>query len=537
MLWVQGNKISFQYAGEESHLLDDISFYINSRSRCAVVGDNGCGKSTLFKIILGKITDYKGEVVFDKKDEIIGFLPQEIRFNESLTVEEYLFEARFGLWKIKQKIDQDVTDVDAYLQYEELGGYDFELLIEKNALKFGFNNDFLNREVATLSGGEKTKLALFKVVLISPDLLLLDEPTNHLDVETLDWLENYLTSCEIPFLVISHDRKFLDKCVSQIWLIENKKLRVFSGNYSFYKKEMEIEKKRLNEEYLTQNRKIKQLKKAAIDRKQWAISHQPQTGRNGYAPVYESITNFAEKAMKRAKNVEKRIEMMIEKEEKNKPFVEKTISLLFNQNEKAKSKIILTIENLTKRFSKDLFFPINLNVEMGSRVAIRGKNGSGKSTFLKIIMGLIEPSSGRVYIPPSIKLSYYSQEYEKINLENSIINEVVDGDFNIQTHARTILGCMGLKRDKVLQKIKTLSIGERSKVALAKTILSGANVLLLDEPTNHLEIKSREVIEQALREFKGTIIFVSHDRMFVEKLATCVFDLEKGSTIISSHPR
>lgn len=540
MLLVQGDKITFKYEGQDSNLLEDISFVINSSTKAGLVGKNGCGKTTLFKILLKEFQDYHGHLSFDSCSEI-GYLPQELRFNENISGFEYLWKLNENLWYLKNQIDEIcrneeiIVDIEIFSRYEELGGYDFEIKLEKLLLKFGFNTQMLLMPISSLSGGEKTKLALLRIILTEPDLLLMDEPTNHLDVATLNWLERYLQEIDIPFLIISHDRVFLDKCVKQIWEIADRKLQIFSGNYSFYHNKKEEERQTQIEKYYQQQKKIKQLKRATeqrrVDADRWENFKLPRSvKKNGGICKRDDGSGSSradpKKMMRSAKALEKRMEMMIEKEQAEMPRLDKKRKVRFSSDNKAKSKVVLSIENLTKRFTGDVFPPVNLSVKRGSRVAIVGKNGCGKSTLLKIITGFEQASTGSVYFPPSVSFAYYAQEYENLNFENTILEEIIGDDLSNQAVARTILGCIGIERDKVFQKIKTLSIGERSKVALVKTILSGANVLILDEPTNHLEIAAKEVIENALTEFPGTIIFTSHDRMFLNKIADKVFDLE-----------
>ncbi|MCK5074313.1 MAG: ABC-F type ribosomal protection protein [Bacteriovoracaceae bacterium] len=542
MLLAQGNKISFKYEGCESRILEEVSFFINDFTKAGLVGKNGCGKTTLFQIILGNKKDYNGTISF-KDNIVIGHLPQEIRFNEVMMGVEYLWSAKRELWQLKEAIDQichdnqGMRDLSVFSRYDELGGYDFEVKLQKMIIKFDFSEEMLNRSISTFSGGEKTRLALFRIVLTNPDFLLLDEPTNHLDIQTLNWLEDYLENVEIPFLIISHDRKFLDRCINQIWEIEDRKLRVFSGNYSLFKGEKETEFNAQMENHLKQQKKIKQLKKATESRRNSAdkmenFKFSRSVKKNGGICKRDEGSGSEKadptKKMRSAKALEKRMDMMLEKEKADMPRIDKKRNVMFSTGKKSMSKIVLSIKDVTKTYSNQLFPPVNLSVESGSRVAFVGKNGSGKSTLLKVITGFEKSTTGDVYLPPSVKFAYYSQEYENLDFESRIIDEVIGDNYCNQTLGRTTLGCVGLEGDKVFQKIDTLSIGERSKVALVKTILSRANVLILDEPTNHLEIAAKEAIEQALENFEGTIIFVSHDRMFLEKLAGSVFDVESG---------
>jgi ATP-binding cassette subfamily F protein 3 len=531
MQYIKGTGISFEYGGETEPLLTDVSFEINKDNKIGLVGRNGCGKTTLLKIMTGEYKPVKGKLYLKSRIKI-GFLPQETIINEEVKGTDFLWQSRPDLYLYKKKLDQienlnNSEDLDIFSKFEDSGGYLFENTFEKTLSKFEFNENILERTISSLSGGEKTKMSLCQIVLKEPDILLLDEPTNHLDLATLSWLENYLRKLHIPFVVISHDRTFLDNCVSCIWELDSGALKTYAFNYSFYKYEKETEYKRNLHLFENQQKKIKQLKKTAIDRKKWADTHQPKTGKNGYAPVYESITNHARKAAKRAKNIDKRIEMMVEKEEAKKPILERKSIITFN-SEGIKNKNILAIEDLKKSFENIVVFEnLHLKVPNGTRLAVVGKNGSGKSTFFKIITGKISSDDGSYLWAPQTKIGYYSQEHETLNQDNTILDEVLQGKCLEQTNARIILGRLNICKDKVYQEIKSLSIGERSKVALAKIIVSESNVLVLDEPVNHLEILAREALEEALLAFTGTILFVSHDRYFQEKIATDVFDMDK----------
>lgn len=538
MLLLEGNKISFQYDKQTKHLLNDVSFFINSKSKIGLIGKNGVGKSTLFKLILGTLTDYTG--VLSKKEKIrIGYLPQDLRMNESFISEDYLWQARPSLLEVKKKIDTMGCDDKSYIHlfsdYEELGGYTFEVKVEKVLGKFKLDKYLLENQIKKLSGGEKTKLALAKIILSKPDLILFDEPTNHLDIQTLKWLEDYLSNSNIPFIIISHDREFLDYCVQEIWEIKASSLRRFSGNYSFYKEKTEEEYEKMMQEYECQQKKVKQLTLASNKRRSDAnkmenFKHTRSIKKNGGICKRDdgSGSNKANptKKMQSAKAVEKRIEIMLEKEKAKKPTVEKRRRIHFTQNENTRSKIVFQTELLSKSYSKILFQNVSLSLNSRQRLGVIGRNGIGKTTLLKILMGLEKQDYGNISISPSISISYYAQDYENLNFKDSIINEVIGENKQKETFARTILGCLGIKKEKVFQKIESLSVGERSKVSLVKSILSGANLLILDEPTNHLEIDAKEVIEDALKSFDGTIIFVSHDRKFIEEIGDILFDLE-----------
>ena len=523
MQYIKANNLNFCYESQSENILEDISFEIINSSRIGLIGKNGCGKTTILKLLGKDIKPIVGNIYF-KKDIVFGFLPQEISLPENIPVSDFLWMVKPKLFELKKKINNlknfnDEEIVNILSEFEKNHGYNFENKFEKILSHFELDKEMLSRSISSLSGGEKTKIAFCRIMLPEPDVLFLDEPTNHLDIRTLNWLDSYLQKISIPFLIISHDRRFLDNCVNEIWELENKNLTIFSGNYSFYRNEKETEFNRKMHQYEIQKRKIKQLKNTLMQRRSWALNHQAQTGKEGYAPVYESVINPAKSAMKRAKNIETRIQKEIEKEESNKPFIEKKRKIQIHQTD-LRSRFILKVEKLGKSFgSKNVFQNLSFSVRNHSRLAINGVNGSGKSTLLKILVEEITEFDGTFFWNPQAKIGYYSQEFENLNEENSIIEDVIQGNYEIQSHARTILGCLNIRRDKVYQKIASLSIGERSKVVLTKLIVSDANVLILDEPTNHLEISAREALEDALIKFNGTIIFVSHDRFLQEKLA------------------
>ncbi len=523
------DNVSFRYDSQPDSIFEHVSFTVYEHDRIGLIGKNGCGKSTLLDILQKNIQPIEGSV-YQMPELSIGYLPQELDLPENTTGEYFLWNVNPRLGELKQKID----DLDTYSskevsrifsEFETHRGYDFQVKLEKIITRFGFDNDMLSQQVKTLSGGEQTRLALCRILLTDPDMLLLDEPTNHLDIQALQWLERFLNEFEIPYILISHDRYILDACVITILELTNEGIMKYSGNYSFYKQEKELELQRKVHTYEEQNKKIKKLKEAANKRKKWAISHQPQTGSEGYAPVYEDLVNFAKNAMVQAKNLERRTQREIEKAESEKPFLEKERHFHF-ENSGIKSRFVLQCDKVTKTFSsKTVFRDLELCVHTGERLAIVGNNGSGKSTLLKILTNNMNGYDGSITWSPQAKIGYYSQDYENLDFENSVLDEVTQGDNNIQTFARTVLGCLNISEKLINQPIKTLSIGERSKVALAKLIVSKSNVLVLDEPTNHLEIAAREALEEALREYKGTLIFATHDRFLIDTIADRTLDL------------
>lgn len=534
--------ISFKYEDSTENILENICLTFNSNSKIGLIGKNGCGKTTLFKLMLGLVKGYDSQ--FESIEKLRkGYLPQELRIEGAISLEKYFWSLNPSLQEAKTKISEhynglrtldDVPLTEALSKFDNLNGYNFEVKLDKMLDKFEMDGIDLSRKISTLSGGEKTKITMVRILMDEPDILFLDEPTNHLDTSQLEWLERFLTDTNIPYITISHDRKFLDKTVTTIWEIEDKELRVYSGNYSFYKYEKETEFNQKMHEFESQQKKIKQLKKTQGQRKKWASSYQGETGPGGNARTYEDVTNKGKKAMKRAKNIEKRIEIIIKKEEAIKPFIEKERKLSLHDST-LKNKIVLSVEKLSKKFEDNFVLDdINFEVRNGDRLAIKGKNGSGKSTLLKIITNNMTQSGGLISWAPKVKIGYYAQEYENLDLNSTILEEVIQGNIREQTQARIILGCFNIEKDDVNRKISTLSIGEKSKTALAKIIFSNSNVLVLDEPTNHLEISAREAFEDALMKFNGTVIFVSHDRYFCDKIESCEMMLKCRETLNSS---
>ncbi len=533
MIYIKANDIQFSYENQSENILENIFFEITNKSRIGLIGNNGCGKSTIIDLIKQKLKPLSGNFYF-KKDLEIGVVDQEIKFNDQETISEFLWKFNPQLSELHYKMQNLELFTQSQIleildQYEILGGYRSENKISEIIQRFGFTEDFINQKICNLSGGEKTKIALCKILLEETKFLLLDEPTNHLDLESIKWLENFLKTSNIPFLVVSHDREFLDNCVTEIWELNKKKLRRYSGNYSLYKREKDEELNLKIHQYEVHNKKIKKLKRAMIARKNWALDHQGQTGKEGYAPIYESVTNFSKTAMKKAKNLETRINKELEKEESQKPFIEK-IRKIKVEDSGLKAKFILKVNGLHKSFgNRTILKGLTFDLKYEDKICLTGINGSGKTTLLKIITGKIKDFDGNIIWSPQVKIGYYSQEFENIDFDKTIIDEVANQDNELQTKARTILGCFNIRKDEVFKTIKNLSIGERSKVALSKIILAENNVLILDEPTNHLDISSMEALEEALENFKGPIIFVSHDRYFQNKIANRFLKLENGT--------
>ncbi len=531
MLYFHLQHLDFQYEQQDSPLLKDVSVSLDSSQRIGLIGKNGCGKTTLIRLIRGELSP-TGGTIYLKERLKIGYLPQQTPLYREAAVEEYLWSAKPHLEDVQRRMNRYFNgltdDYTSVTEYQEAGGYRFEVTVEQVISRFGFAREFLRTSLTALSSGERSRIGLARVLLTEPDLLILDEPTNHLDLDALQWLESFMSECSLPFVVISHDRHFLDTCCTSIWEIEKGELTTYSGNYSWYRDYKNKEKERMMAEYEKQTKKIRQLKAAAAKRKGWALSHQPQTGPNGYAPVFESIHNEAKQAMVQAKSIEKRIELAVQREEAKKPVIEKKRKISFEESV-LRNRIILTVDNLGKDYDGcEIFRNLSFYVPNGARLAVTGKNGCGKTTLLDIITGRSADYAGSYRWVPQAAVGYFSQEHETLDLARSVLDNMPGGGRGDQTRTRSLLGSLNIRGETVFRKLTELSLGQRSKAAVAALILSEANVLVLDEPTNHLEISAREAIEEALLEYTGTVIFVSHDRYFTSNLATCVLDMETG---------
>jgi ATP-binding cassette subfamily F protein 3 len=510
------NNISKSF--ETGPILSGVSFNVESRQKTALVGSNGSGKTTLLRIITGESEPDTGIVTYEK-DSSFGYLSQEGTFSGGGTIFEEMLLCRSDL----VKMENDLRDLEAQManaedvsavcdRYEKLrtefdlkGGYTFRSEIVGVLKGLGFNEDDFDRKASTLSGGQKTRAALGAILVKKPDLIILDEPTNHLDMNSVIWLEGYLSTYDGAVLIVSHDRYFLDKIADTVLELENTHINSYKGNYSDYaaKKKMLFEAQM--KAYLNQQQEIK---------------HQEE--------VIEKLKSFnREKSIKRAESREKALDKI---EVLDKPeIISNEINLRFNPS-KVPGNDVLTVENLSKSFDgRTLFKDMNIEIKRGEHVCIIGDNGTGKTTFLKILNGLETADTGSFKWGTNVETAYYDQEHLVLNPEKTIYDEISDEhpDMTI-TQIRTVLAAFLFTDENVYKEIKHLSGGEKGRVSLAKLMLSDANFLILDEPTNHLDITTKEILEQALSEFEGTVICVSHDRYFVNKISTRIIELHEG---------
>lgn len=498
-------------------IIKDCSFHIEEREKAAIIGINGAGKSTLLKIIVGELPADSGTVTI-AKDKTLGYLAQHQNLNsdntilgEVMTTKQNIIDMEAEIRSIENAMNSAKgEELDALLnkytrlnhEFEMQNGYAYKSEVTGVLKGLGFSEEDFCLPVNTLSGGQKTRIALSKLLLSSPDIILLDEPTNHLDMESITWLENYLLGYNGSVVIVAHDRYFLDKIVTKIIEIDNSNVTVFSGNYTDYAAKKAVLRNMKLKEYLNQQRNIQ---------------HQEA--------VIAKLKQFnREKSIKRAESREK----MLDKIER----VEKPVELNDKMNITLEPNIVsgndvLTVKGLTKSFDGNtLFSDIGFEIKRGERVALIGNNGTGKTTILKLINGIIDAEGGSISLGTNVTIGYYDQEHHVLNPDKTLFDELQDTypDLN-NTQIRNTLAAFLFTGDDVFKLVRDLSGGERGRVSLAKLMLSNANFLILDEPTNHLDIVSKEILENALNNYTGTVLYVSHDRYFINTTATRILEL------------
>ncbi len=507
----------------ENQVLKNVSFHIEDHEKAAIVGINGAGKTTLLRIIVGEMTPDDGQVVL-AKDKTLGYLAQNSTVDTSHTIYEELLSVKADLLRLEEKIrecennmkhaDGDALE-DLMKQYTSLthafetgGGYLYRSELVGVLKGLGFTEDEFSKPVATLSGGQKTRVALGRLLLQNPDLIILDEPTNHLDMNSIAWLETYLLNYKGAVLIVSHDRYFLDRIAGKVIEIDQSKATTFMGNYSDYAVKKEQLRVAAWNAYMNQQREIK---------------HQEE--------VIEKLKSFnREKSIKRAESREKMLDKIevIEKPSEVRTDMKLTLTpRILSGND------VLTVEHLAKSFdSHKLFTDVNFEIKRGEHVAIIGDNGSGKTTLLKILNGLVPADQGTFRLGSNVEIGYYDQEHHVLHSEKTLFEEISDDyPYLNNTQIRNVLAAFLFTGEDVFKRISDLSGGERGRVSLAKLVLSNANFLILDEPTNHLDIMSKEILEDALNGYEGTILYVSHDRYFINRTAHRILNLTEGQFV------
>lgn len=505
-------------------ILKDASFHIEEKEKAAIVGINGAGKSTLLKIIMKQIPADSGEVIL-AKDRTIGYLAQHEAVSSGNSIYEELLEVKQDIFELERHIrtlelqmkSQSGGELEQTLElynrlnteFEQKNGYACKSEIVGVLKGLGFTEDEFSKQVDTLSGGQKTRVAFGKLLLAKPDLILLDEPTNHLDMQSIAWLENFLINYSGAVIIVAHDRYFLNRVVSKVIEIDHAKATTFLGNYSAYsEKKAQLRDSQLKA-WMNQQREIK---------------HQQE--------VIDKLKSFnREKSIKRAESREKMLEKM---EVLDRPDTEVQELKLSLEPRFPSGNDVLRVEGLAKSFGDHtLFTDLDFEIKRGERVALIGNNGTGKTTILKIINELLAADAGSFTLGSKVCIGYYDQEHHVLHMEKTLFEEISDDYPTLtNTEIRNVLAAFLFTGDDVFKRISDLSGGERGRVSLAKLMLSEANFLILDEPTNHLDILSKEILEQALNRYTGTVFYVSHDRYFINQTATRILELT-GNTLVN----
>lgn len=503
-----------------NRIFENVTFDVKTKDRIGLIGRNGTGKTTLLKIIAGH-EDYQGGQVFMKKGLTVGYLSQIPNYEDNNTVLDVLNEAFENLHAIKKEMDEIEKAFDCLTgdelqnaiykysslhdSYELSGGYSINEKINRILYGLEISENMQKMEFNRLSGGEKTKVVLGKILLEEPELLLLDEPSNHLDIKSVEWLEGYLSTYDGTIVAVSHDRYFLDRVVNKIVELDSDGVQIYFGNYSKYVAEKELRFLQAMKEYENQQNKIKKMEEQIQRYRIWGEMRD------------------SDKMYKRAKELEKRLEKI---DRLDKPFIDKrTANFKINSMERT-GKEVVKVEGIGKAYGKKLFSDVSFTLFFSDSMCILGENGAGKSTILKIILDEIQPDSGNVKIGSNVKIGYLSQEVSFDNEDISIV-DYFSYHYGISLReARMELAKILFTGEDVFKRISALSGGEKSRLKLGMLMHENVNTLILDEPTNHLDIESREVLEESLINYDGTLLFVSHDRYFVDKIATCIGELE-----------
>ena len=507
----------------EQPVLQNISFHIEDTEKAAVVGINGAGKTTLLRILVGELTADEGQVVLTR-GKTLGYLPQNAGVDSALTIYEELLSVKQELIRAEDTLRQlehqmkeakgrELEDLMSRYtgltqMFEREGGYAYRSEVTGVLKGLGFGENDFNKQISTLSGGQKTRVALGKLLLLNPDLIILDEPTNHLDMNSIAWLETYLLNYKGAVIIVSHDRYFLNRIVRKVIEIDRTKATVFGGNYSDYAAKKEMLRMAAWNAYVNQQREIK---------------HQQE--------VIDKLRSFnREKSIKRAESREKMLDKI---EVLEKPTQIRTDMHLKLVPHKTSGNDVLSVEGLAKSFgSLQLFEDLSFEIKRGEHVALIGDNGTGKTTILKIINDTLAADKGRIRLGAGVEIAYYDQEHHVLHPEKTLFEEISDEHPAMtNTEIRNVLAAFLFTGDDVFKLIGDLSGGERGRVSLAKLMLSDANFLILDEPTNHLDIQSKEILEDAMNNYEGTILYVSHDRYFINRTATRILDLTRGSLL------
>ena len=492
-------------------LFEDITFGIAQGQKVGLIAKNGTGKTTLLNIIAGKEDYDSGAVVF-RNDLRVGYLEQMPHYPDGLTVLQACFYSPNETVRLIAEYEQAMASgdhsnlEDILLRMDNLKAWDYEQRTKQILGQLKIHN--FDQKMETLSGGQLKRVALANVLITDPELIILDEPTNHLDLEMTEWLEGYLSRANISILMVTHDRYFLDRVVTKVVEIFQHKAYVYQGNYSDFAKKKAKVREDLLKQYYNQQREIR---------------HQEE--------VITKLKSFnREKSIKRAESREKALDKI---ERIEKPIDEKTDMHITLEPEITSGNDVLSVKGLSKSYEHKLFSNIDFQIKRGEKVALIGNNGTGKTTILKIINGIVDADAGEIKLGSNVEIGYYDQEHQNLDPDKTLFDEIADAYPNLKaTKIRNVLAAFLFTDDDVFKRIRDISGGERGRVSLAKLMLSNANFLILDEPTNHLDIMSKEILESAINSYTGTVLYVSHDRYFINKTASRILDL-KNETILN----
>lgn len=504
-------------------ILKNVSFHIEENEKAAIVGINGAGKSTLLKIIVGELSKDTGEVVLSK-GKTIGYLAQHQDMTGTMTIEQELLSVKNDIIALEKKLRSmeeqmhtlEGEELEKLLesynrlnhQFEMEGGYSYKSEVYGVLNGLGFSSEDYTKQIDQLSGGQKTRVALGKLLVTKPDIILLDEPTNHLDMNSIAWLENFLMNYKGAVVIVSHDRYFLDRVVTKVIEVSLHQAQVYEGNYS---------------EYAVKKEKVREARLKAYYNQQREIKHQEE--------VIAKLKSFnREKSIKRAESREKMLDKIDRMEKPMEEHTEIKISLepnILSGND------VLSVEGLAKAYGNNqLFENLDFEIKRGEHVALIGNNGTGKTTILKILNEMVPKDAGTIKLGSNVHIGYYDQEHQVLHMEKTLFEEISDAYPNLtNTQVRNTLAAFLFTDEDVFKRIGDLSGGERGRVSLAKLMLGKANFLILDEPTNHLDIFSKEILESALNHYTGTVFFVSHDRYFINKTAHRILDLSNRTLL------
>ncbi len=514
------NDVSLSFGDEE--ILNDISLTVRDEDKIGIIGVNGAGKTTLFRLIMGELECTSGNII-RRKNLNIGYVPQRVEYHSQRTAYEDALETFSDLIHLEERLNElneqmiassTMESVEAYNRTQERfvneGGLTYRSLTRSMLLGLGLSENELDIQIEKLSGGQRTRVLIAKILLSKPDILLLDEPTNHLDIEALEWLEKYLSDYRGSILVISHDRYFLDNFVNKIFEISFTRGELYNGNYTKYAQLKEERDEFLRRDYAKKEREVQRIEAMIEQQKRWNTERSFITARH------------KEKMADRIRKT------MVKPSEK-----EKSIRISFSEDRKSGNDV-LRITGVSKKFGDTVLFRnAGFEIKRNDRAFILGRNGTGKTTLLRMILGEVEDFEGEIFIGTNVDIGYYAQGQENLPMNDTIIEAVYKNTDETQLgKIRNILALFLFTDDEVEKKVSSLSGGEKARVALAILMLSGCNLLLLDEPTNHLDMATREILENALLRYDGTILAVSHDRYFIRKLATKVIELDRDGTDI-----